>query len=97
MVLEVAEFTVAATKLAEFEAAYAEGRKVLQRAQGCLSVDLRRCIETPGRYLLLVEWTSVEAHTRGFRESPDFLEWRRHVGPFFVVPPKVEHYDQVRV
>jgi heme-degrading monooxygenase HmoA len=96
MVLEVAEFTVAATRMAEFEAAYAEGRKAIARAQGCSAVSLHRCIETPGRYFLHVEWTSVEAHTKGFRESSDFLEWRRHVGSFFVVPPRVEHYEQVK-
>jgi heme-degrading monooxygenase HmoA len=97
MVLEVAEFTVEATRMTEFEAAFAEGRKAIARAAGCSAVSLQRCIETPGRYLLFVEWSSVEAHTRGFRESPDFLEWRRHVGPFFAMPPRVEHYDQVQV
>ena len=95
MTLEVAEFMVAAAQMADFEAAYGEARKFILRARGCSSVALRRCVETPGRYLLLVTWTSIEAHTRGFRESPDFLEWRKLMGPFFAAPPRVEHFDRV--
>jgi heme-degrading monooxygenase HmoA len=95
MVLEVAEFTVAATQMSEFEAAYGEARKIITRARGCGAVLLQRCVETPGRYLLCVEWASIEAHVQGFRESPDFLEWRRIIGPFFVTPPRVEHFDEV--
>ena len=47
---------------------------------------------TPGRYVLLVDWDSVEAHTVGFRESAAFAEWRALIGPFFAKPPCVEHF-----
>src|SRR3954447_3626144 len=33
---------------------------------------LDRCLETPTRYLLLVEWSQLEDHTIGFRESPEY-------------------------
>jgi heme-degrading monooxygenase HmoA len=55
-------------------------------------VALNRCIETPGRYQLFVEWPSVAAHM-DFRASPLFVEWRRILGSHFVVPPMVEHYE----
>jgi hypothetical protein len=31
----------------------------------------------------------------GFRQSPAFAEWRAIVGPFFAVPPTVEHFALV--
>ncbi|MEX2263436.1 MAG: antibiotic biosynthesis monooxygenase, partial [Bryobacteraceae bacterium] len=55
-----------------------------------LSHELRRCIETKGRYLLLVRWETLEAHTVGFRESPLFQQWRGVIGGFFDAPPQVE-------
>jgi heme-degrading monooxygenase HmoA len=93
MILELAEFTIPATKLKEFEAAFVAARRVITQAEGCGAVSLQRCIETPGRYQLLVEWSSVEHHMKGFRESPRFVEWRRILGPFFAAPPSVEHYE----
>jgi quinol monooxygenase YgiN len=94
VVLEIATITIAATKLQEFEVAFVEARKVITQADGCGSVSLHRCVETPGRYQLLVEWGSVRDHVEGFRGSARFQEWRRIIGPFFVVPPLVEHYER---
>jgi heme-degrading monooxygenase HmoA len=92
MVLELATITVAATRLAEFETAFVEARQVITRAPGCGAVSLRRCVETPGRYQLFVEWPSIQVH-QDFRASPLFADWRRVIGPFFAVPPLVEHYE----
>jgi len=56
---------------------------------------LSRGVESPDRYLLLVEWESLEDHTVGFRESDRFAEWRSHIGPFFDAPPEVDHFGPV--
>lgn len=68
---------------------------VIARTSGYMAHQLQRCIETKGRYLLLVEWESLEAHTVNFRESPAFGEWRAIIGPYFAAPPAVEHYETV--
>jgi heme-degrading monooxygenase HmoA len=60
---------------------------------GYIGHELQRCVETKGRYLLLVRWETVEAHTVGFRQSSAFVEWRTLIGPFFEAPPMVEHYE----
>ena len=31
--------------------------------------DLRRSVENPDRYILLVRWQALEDHTEGFRRS----------------------------
>ena len=89
MIVEHAELTV--TEPEAFEAAFADARQVIAQADGFHWVELLRGIERPDRYVLLVGWDSVEAHTIGFRESPRFARWRALVGPYFTKPPAVEH------
>jgi hypothetical protein len=43
----------------------------------------------------MIQWTTLEGHTVGFRGSEAFARWRLIVGPFFVVPPVVEHFEQL--
>jgi len=54
-----------------------------------------RCLERPGRYLLLVRWRSLEDHTEGFRKSAPYLEWKRLLHHFYDPFPTVEHYELV--
>ena len=95
MILEIAIIAVDPARARDFEAAYATARQVMLRAAGCGSAALQRSIETPGRYVLQVEWARVADHMEGFRNSPLFTEWRRLLGPFFVSPPMVEHHELV--
>ena len=96
MVLEVADIHIPPGRNAEFEEAIARGvRTVVAKAAGMRSYQVHKGIESPERYVLLIEWDTLEAHTVGFRESPLFAEWRAIVGPFFARPPVVEHFDLV--
>lgn len=95
MVLEHAVLHVRDGEEVAFEAAFEEAKTVISSAVGCGSVRLERCIEHPGRYLLLVEWATVEAHMEGFRGSPAFVEWRALLHHFYDPPPVVEHYERV--
>ena len=54
--------------------------------------SVRKGIESPERYMLMIEWETLEDHTEEFRGGPLFPEWRAIVGPFFAAPPAVEHY-----
>jgi heme-degrading monooxygenase HmoA len=58
-------------------------------------MELHRGVEDPNRYLLLVEWETLDDHMVGFRESEAFVEWRSLIGPYFVSPPVVDHYTTV--
>ncbi len=95
MILEAATINVKAEHKPAFEAAFAEARKVVSAMPGFLALQLHRCIETDGRYLLLVQWRSVEDHTVGFRQSPQFLRWRELIGSYFASAPFVEHFEPV--
>ncbi len=93
MILEVADFRIQPGRQAEFDAAIRRGlATVISKATGYVRHEVRKCIETPERYLLLINWETLENHTVDFRGSPAFAEWRAIVGPFFAQPPMVEHF-----
>jgi quinol monooxygenase YgiN len=95
MITEIAQIDVKPGMEAEFEAGVKNAAPIFKRAKGCHGMELRRSIEKPGRYRLFVEWATVEDHTVGFHNSPDFQEWRKLVGHCFATPPDVEHVQQV--
>lgn len=96
MVLEIADITIPPGKQAEFDEAIARAlRTVVSKAQGLRSFQVHKGIESPERYMLMIQWDTLEAHTVGFRQSPAFAEWRGIVGPFFAKPPVVEHFNLV--
>ena len=71
-------------------------RPVLPAQQSrCKFMTLQRSHEMPQRYRLFVQWETLENHTKDFRESPDFHEWRKLVGHCFSTPPNVEHVTEV--
>ena len=93
MVLEHAMIDVKAGMSGAFEAALDEASRVIAASPGFVSLRLHRGLETPDRYLLLVEWDSLDDHLVGFRESDAFVEWRSLIGPYFASPPEVVHYE----
>ncbi len=93
MVLEIALIDVRPGAEDDFTAAYREARRLLDEASA-RSVRMTRGIETPSRFVLLVEWDSVAAHEE-FRASEGFGQWRGLIGPHFAGPPAVEHFADV--
>jgi heme-degrading monooxygenase HmoA len=96
LILEIAEIRIAPGQQVAFEETIQRGlNTVLSRAQGVHSHAVHHGIESPERYVLHIVWRTLEDHTVGFRQSPLFAEWRAIVGPYFVVPPVVEHFTLV--
>jgi len=54
---------------ARSKARFAQAQRIISASPGYLSHELRRCLENPDRYLLLVHWRALEDHTEGFRKS----------------------------
>jgi heme-degrading monooxygenase HmoA len=93
MILEVADIRIAPGRQAEFDAAIQRGlTSVIARATGFRGFKVNKGVESPERYLLMIFWDTLEDHTVAFRGGPLFAEWRAIVGPFFAVPPTVEHF-----
>jgi quinol monooxygenase YgiN len=94
VVLEVGLIDVVPEAVLGFRAAFAAARPHLADSPGCLSVRMTQGVETPTRFVLLVEWESIAAH-EAFRASEAFGAWRGHVGPHFAAPPRIEHFSDL--
>lgn len=95
MILEVAVLPLKAGMADEFERAFAEARPLIEATPGFEGLELQRCLEQPDQYLLLVRWTTLEAHTEGFRGSDRYPKWRELLHHFYDPFPVVEHYETV--
>ena len=96
MILELADFRIAADQSDAFDAAITLAvTTVASKSVGFRGYSVNKCIETPGRYVLMLYWDTVENHMVDFREGPLFVQWRAIVGPFFTAPPVVEHFSIV--
>jgi heme-degrading monooxygenase HmoA len=93
MILEVAVLNVRPGQEAAFEAAISSACPLIAATPGFEGIEVRRCIEQPNRYLLLVHWQKLEDHTIGFRQSDRYQEWRKLLHHFYDPFPVVEHYQ----
>ncbi|WKA50750.1 antibiotic biosynthesis monooxygenase [Planococcus liqunii] len=95
MVLEAAVLYVKPGMEKEYEGAFRQASAIISSMNGYLSHELQRCMEVKGKYLLLVEWKRLEDHTVGFRQSPEYLEWKRLLHHFYEPFPVVEHFEKI--
>lgn len=94
MIVEHAVLNIRKGQSGEFETALKRARALIEATEGFHRMEVRPCIETKDRFLLLVWWSTVEAHTQGFRGSPRYDEWRNALHPFFEPFPTVQHYGE---
>lgn len=92
MVLEVAILDVIPSMQKDFEAAFRVASPLIAASDGYISHELRRCMEKESRYLLLVQWQTLEDHTQGFRGSERYAQWKDLLHKFYDPLPVVEHY-----
>lgn len=93
MILEVAILNVIPEKTGEFEASFEIAVEIISSIKGFGGVQLQHCLEVPNRYILLVKWEKLEDHTIGFRQSADYLHWKKLLHHFYDPFPVVEHYS----
>jgi heme-degrading monooxygenase HmoA len=97
MILEAAMLHVRPGQEAAFEDAFRQASPIIAASPGYGGHELQRCLEAPGKYLLLVRWATLEDHTIGFRGSPPYQEWRRLLHHFYDPFPVVEHFEAVQL
>jgi len=95
MILEVAILDVIPGKEFEFQAAFEQASPIIASMKGYVSHQLQRCIEIDSRYILLVNWETLEDHTVGFRGSKEYQEWKRILHHFYDPFPIVDHYELI--
>lgn len=95
MILEVAVLNVKPGRTQDFEKDFQTAAQYISSIQGYIKHSLQKCIEVDNQYLLLVEWTSVEAHEVGFRKSPQYQEWKALLHDYYNPFPQVLHYKSL--
>ncbi len=95
MILEVAVLDVRPSLVSKFEPTFKIASALIMNIPGYINHELQRCLENENRYILLVRWQTLEDHTIGFRQSPQYQEWRSLLHHFYEPFPTVEHYKIV--
>lgn len=93
-VIEHALLPVCAGSEAEFEAAVAEARPLIEASPGFVSLQIRRPTRTGQPYLLLAEWRSTADHRDGFRQSDRYQQWRALLHRFYDPVPEVSYFGE---
>ena len=96
MILEVAILDVIPGQEREFQAAFVKATPIISSMSGYASRQLQRCVEKQNRFLLLVQWETLEDHTIGFRGSAEYQEWKKLLHHFYDPFPTVEHYEMMQ-
>lgn len=97
MVLEVAILNVRPGQSELFETAFVQAQTIISSMPGYISHELNRCVEYPSRYILLVRWETLEAHTQSFRGSTKYQQWKELLHHFYDPFPTVEHYEAIEL
>lgn len=93
MILEHAQLAVTPGRESQFEASMRAAFTIIESAPHCHGAEVRRQVEDGSNYLLLVRWSSLEAHL-AFRATERFEQWRALTHPFYASPPLVTHFDE---
>jgi heme-degrading monooxygenase HmoA len=95
MILEVAHLQVIEGQGPQFEQDFLRAGQYIQITKGYIRHSLQKCMEQKNKYLLLVEWETLEDHEQGFRKSPQYLEWKKLLHHYYDPFPTVEHYEMI--
>ena len=96
MVVEIAVLPVERAKQEAFEsAARIALADVFPRANGFIRGELRHGVERPDRYVLLLEWQTIEDHIEGFVGSELFARWAELTDGLISGEPVVDHWESV--
>lgn len=91
IVVERCELTIKEGEEAAFIEDFRKVKHIAVDAAGCRSVRLGRGVEHPSKFLLLIDWDSVDAHT-AFTKTTPFKEFSTVIRAHLSEPPQLTHY-----
>ncbi|ARV16341.1 antibiotic biosynthesis monooxygenase family protein [Polaribacter sp. SA4-12] len=92
MILEVALLNVKRGLSEDFENNFKKAERIISSMNGYISHQLKKCLEQEDKYILLVNWETIEDHEIGFRKSDEYQQWKELLHHFYEPFPTVEHY-----
>lgn len=95
MIHEVAVLFLKDGAESRFEEDFKLAGQYISSIAGYIGHSLKKCIEQKNKYLLLVDWDKLENHTIGFRQSSQYLDWKKLLHHYYDPFPVVEHFETV--
>lgn len=92
MILEVATLNIKKGQSKAFEKAFNVAEHIISSMKGYLNHTLKKCMEEDDKYILLVNWETLEDHEIGFRTSDEYQKWKNLLHHFYKPFPIVQHY-----
>ena len=93
MVLEVAILQIKEGKSVAFEDSFQKASQLIACQRGYISHEIKKCVEVDHKYILLVQWETIEDHEIGFRKSPEYQDWKKMLHHYYEPFPTVAHYQ----
>ncbi|WP_138752715.1 antibiotic biosynthesis monooxygenase family protein [Paenibacillus sinopodophylli] len=97
MVLEVAMLQIKEGMTEAFERDFKLASAIISSMKGYCGHELQKCLEASHKYILLVRWETLEDHTKGFRGSEEYLQWKQYLHHYYDPFPIVEHFTSVAI
>lgn len=94
MIMEIASITLKNDAAEDFLTMAAEhGLAIFKEAKGCRGMQLRRSVESPNDYIMIVYWETLDNHLVDFRESEGLKRWRDLTAPLYAWPTRIENFE----
>jgi quinol monooxygenase YgiN len=97
MIVEYIRYRIPPDQAGEFEDSYRQAARSLDASSHCHAYELSRGVEEPERYILRIEWDSLEGHEQGFRSSPEFRAFFAAIRPYVGAIDEMRHYERTAV
>ena len=95
MVTEIAQIEVLDDTGEHFLTTLHNSIHLLEETPGFISIKIRRQVENDNIFYLLIDWVTLDAHLINFRNSDNFILWRKALGKFFKSDPVVRHFEAI--
>ena len=92
MILEVAILNIKKGQSEAFEKAFSSAENIISSMNGYINHQLKKCIEETDKYILLINWRTLEDHEIGFRKSDKYQQWKTLLHHYYEPFPTVQHY-----
>ena len=95
LILEAAILQVKPDRNDTFVSTFKQASRIISSMKGYIRHELQHCLERENQYILLVWWETLDDHVIGFRQSPQYQEWKQLLHDYYEPFPIVEHYENV--
>lgn len=92
MIVEYIRYAIPQGQEQAFLDSYRQAGTELRASKHCLHYEVTRCTEDTSRFIVRIEWDSLEGHLQGFRKEAAFASFFAKVKPFFEQIEEMKHY-----